>query len=130
MQGLVVSIGCGADVPLPTASQWSPPSTVPVTAFVLLALAANTSSLVMPFRPELFSYQTTHGTVSPGPVSAMSGSTRLVDVERRVHTLPLDPDLLPAEPPLGSFAKGVERSLGLTPVQFAAEYEPASRTKI
>ena len=57
-------------VPLPTATQWKPPS-APASA---TALAANTSSLVTPLRPGLCSYQTTHGTVSDGPVNASSGS--------------------------------------------------------
>src|SRR4051794_36484820 len=62
-----------SDARLPTTTQWNlpPPS--------LTALAANTMSLSC--RPLILlssiSYQTTHGTVSLGPVNAMSGSTPL-----------------------------------------------------
>src|SRR5689334_20265099 len=59
-------------VPPPTTCQWNPPSAVPSAT----PLAANTRSLlcspVTPLTP--VSYQTTHGTVSFGPVKAMSGS--------------------------------------------------------
>ena len=72
-----VSSGRGAAVPLPTASHWKPPSTTPETAPAVTALAAKTRSFLTPKDPGPCSYQTTHGTVSPGPVKAMSGSIPL-----------------------------------------------------
>src|SRR4051794_23440074 len=61
-------------VPDPTATQWKPPSAAPSAT----ALAAKTCSLSARPRPLLsFSYQTTQGTASPGPVNAKSGSTPL-----------------------------------------------------
>src|SRR5437867_8338817 len=60
-------------VPFPTASQWKPPSAKGSATI----LAAKTMSLLrspsMPVGSS--SYQTTHATVSFGPVNAMSGST-------------------------------------------------------
>src|SRR3989454_5590274 len=60
-------------VPFPTAIQWKPPSAVPSATI----FAAKTMSLLR--SPSIWlgssSYQTTHATVSFGPVNAMSGST-------------------------------------------------------
>src|SRR5262245_65503521 len=60
-------------VPFPTVIQWKPPSAVPSATI----LAAKTMSLLR--SPSICvgcsSYQTTHATVSFGPVNGMSGST-------------------------------------------------------
>src|SRR5262249_47495197 len=58
---------------LPTACQWKPPAPAVVSA---TALAAKTMSLpASPSPLASSSYQTVHGTVSFGPVNAMSGAT-------------------------------------------------------
>src|SRR5207245_1167915 len=62
-------------VPLPTACQWNPPA--PVVAS-LTALAAKIMSLLpRPIPLGSSSYHTVDGTVSLGPVNAMSGATLL-----------------------------------------------------
>src|SRR5262245_6784187 len=60
-------------VPFPTVIQWKPPSAVPSATI----FAAKTISLLRSPSIPLgsSSYQTTHATVSFGPVNAMSGST-------------------------------------------------------
>src|SRR5690242_13975486 len=62
---------------LPTATHLKPPSCCDVTGSAsLTALAANTCWLVArPAVPAPSSYHTDHGTVSLGPVNAMSGET-------------------------------------------------------
>src|SRR5262249_18337154 len=62
-------------VPFPTACQWKPPTPAVVSA---TPLAANTMSLLCRPMPLAFSsYHTVHGTVSLGPVKAMSGTSLL-----------------------------------------------------
>ena len=105
-----VSSGCGAAVVLPTAAQPNAPS----AAGLATALAAKTRSLRIPLRPLPVSYQTTHGTVSPGPGERhvrLDPVARRVDVQRRqggrAQRRALDADLLPAEPAHGVAARGL-----------------------